>query len=202
VKRASSMLGAAVVLGMMMLSAVAMTNGATFKNARDPLGRFTISVPATWSVQTSTSPRAASVITQAPAKPGQLPDSVDVIVQDMPSALTAQTCVGEADTVMRFTIHKWTNVSQGKSTLGGLPAYTRVYNWQTSTGQQRQSIQSCATLGRRAFMVVGTTANTPISVRQNLPQLQQIMNTFRPLASAPPPAEPTGPGSSGSNKNK
>jgi hypothetical protein len=194
VKRVSPMVGAAVVLGITMLSTVDMTQGATFKNVRDPLGRFTISVPATWNVQTSTSSRAAAVKTQAPTESGQLPDSVDVIVQDMSSTLSPQTCVGEADMVMRFTIHSWTTVRQGASTLGGLPAYSRVYAWRTPTGQQRQSVQSCITMGRRAFMVVGTTANTPINVRQHLPQLQQIMDTFRPLASAPPLVAPTSPG--------
>ncbi len=192
-RRMSAVLGAAVVGGTMMISTMAMTEGATLKNVRDPLGRFTISVPAAWNVQTSTSSRAAAVETAAPAKAG-LPDTVDVIVQDTFTALSPQACVGEADVVMRFTIHNWTTVRQGMTTLGGLPAYSRVYVWRAQTGQQRESVQSCVTVGRRAFMVVGTTANTPINVRQNLPQLQQIMNTFRPLASAPPPEAPTTPG--------
>ena len=193
-KHMSAILGAAVVAGTMMIPTLAMTQGATLKNVRDPLGRFTISVPATWNVQTSTSSRAAAVKTAAPVPSGQLPDSVDVIVQDTFSALSPQDCIGEADTVMRFTIHSWTTVQQGATTLGGLPAYSRAYVWRAPTGQQRQSVQSCVTMGRRAFVIVGTTANTPITVRQNLPQLQQIMNTFRPVASALPPAAPSTPG--------
>ncbi len=193
-RRIRPMLGAAaVVVAMMIFTSMALTEGATLKIVRDPLGRFTISVPATWNVETSTSSRAAAVKTTAPPTSG-LPDSVDVIVQDMPTALSPQACIGEADTVMRFTIHSWTTVRQGATTLGGLPAYSRVYDWRVKTGQERESVQSCVTRGRRVFMVVGTTANAPTNVRQNLPQLQQIMNTFRPLASAPPPAEPTAPG--------
>ncbi|HET9001413.1 MAG TPA: hypothetical protein VFP86_17370 [bacterium] len=192
-RRMNAVLGAAVVAGTMMISTLVMTEGAALKNVRDPLGRFTISVPATWNVQTSTSSRAAAVTTAAPATSG-LPDSVDVIVQDTSSALSPQACVGEADMVMRFTIHSWTTVQQGATTLGGLPAYSRVYVWRAQTGQQRESVQSCVTRGRRAFMVVGTTANTPLTVREHLPQLQQIMNTFRPLASAPPPEAPATPG--------
>jgi hypothetical protein len=192
-KRMSAMLGSVVVVGTLMISTLIMTQGATLKNVRDPLGRFVISVPATWNVQTSTSSRAAAVKTAAPTPSGGLPDSVDVIVQDTFSPLSPQACIGEADTVMRFTIHKWTTVQQGVTTLGGLPAYSRAYVWRAPTGQQRESVQSCVTIGRRAFVIVGTTANTPINVRQNLPQLKQIMNTFRPLAGAPPPAAPTNP---------
>jgi hypothetical protein len=193
-KRMSAMLGSVVVVGTLMICTLIMTQGATLKNVRDPLGRFVISVPATWNVQTSTSSRAAAVKTAAPTPSGGLPDSVDVIVQDTFSPLSPQACIGEADTVMRFTIHKWTTVQQGVTTLGGLPAYSRAYVWRAPTGQQRESVQSCVTIGRRAFVIVGTTANTPINVRQNLPQLKQIMNTFRPLAGAPPPAAPTNPG--------
>jgi hypothetical protein len=193
-RQMNAVLGATIVVGTLMISTLTMTEGATFKDVRDPLGRFTISVPATWNVRTSTSSRAAAVTTAAPATSG-LPDSVDVIVQDTYTALSPQACVGEADMVMRFTIHNWTTVQQGATTLAGLPAYSRVYVWRAQTGQQRESVQSCVTMGRRAFMIVGTTTNTPTNVRQNLPQLQQIMNTFRPLASAPPPAAPTTPGS-------
>ena len=184
---------AAVVVAMMIFTSMALTEGAALKIVRDPLGRFTINVPATWNVETSTSSRAAAVKATAPATSG-LPDSVDVIVQDMPTALSPQACVGQADTVMRFTIHSWTTVRQGATTLGGLPAYSRVYDWRVNTGQERESVQSCVTRGRRAFMVVGTTTNTPTTVRQKFPQLQQIMNTFRPLASAPPPGAPATPG--------
>jgi hypothetical protein len=191
-RRMNIVLGAAVVAGTMMISTLATTEGVTLKNVRDPLGRFTISVPATWSVQTSTSSRAAAVTTAAPAKAG-LPDTVDVIVQDTFTALSPQACVGEADTVMRFTIHNWTTVRQGVDTLGGRPAYSRVYAWRAKAGQERESVQSCVTVGRRAFMIVGTTANTPINVREHLPQLQQIMNTFRPTGSAPPSEAPPTP---------
>jgi hypothetical protein len=196
-KRVKAIFGAACAAGSLMISTLPTTQAATLKTVRDPLGRFTINMPATWNIQTSTSSRAAAVTAEARTMAGQLPNNVIVVAQETPAALSPQACVAEADMVMRFLIHSWTTVQEGPATLGGLPAYSRSYVWRAQTGQQRRSVQSCVTMGRRAFMVVGTTANTPLNVRQDLPQLQQIMNTFRPLASTPPPAVPnnnTGPG--------
>lgn len=191
------MMGIAAAAGILMIFTLPPTQGAALKTVRDPLGRFTINMPATWNIQTSTSPHAAAVTAEARTMSGQLPNNVMVVAAETPAALSPQACVGEADAVMRYLIHSWTTVQEGPATLGGLPAYSRSYVWRAQAGQQRRSVQSCVTIGRQAFMVVGTTANTPLNVRQDLPQLQQIMNTFRPLASAPPPVAPhnnIGPG--------
>jgi hypothetical protein len=150
---------------------------------KDPQNRFTIAVPADWNVQTSTGARTPAVAAKAPAVSGQLPNSVDVITQDLPTALSPQGCAGEAAQVMRFTIHQWTTLHEGPATLAGLPAYSRSYTWRASVGQVRRSIQTCVTMGRRAFVVVATTANTQGSIEQDLPRLQQIMETFRPNTS-------------------
>lgn len=147
---------------------------------KDPQNRFAIAVPADWSVQTSTGARSPAVTAKAPAVQGQLPDSVDVIAQDLPTAISPQGCAGEAAQVMRFTIHQWTTLNEGPAMLAGLPAYSRSYTWRASVGQVRRSIQTCVTMGRRAFVVVGTTANTQGSIQQDLPRLQRIMGTFRP----------------------
>ncbi len=90
---------------------------------------------------------------------------------------------------MRFTIHSWGTLHEGSATLAGLPAYSRSYTWRTSGGQDRRSVQTCVTLGRRAFVIVGTTANTQRGVQQDLPKLEQIMATFRPNASNLPATE-------------
>jgi hypothetical protein len=163
---------------------------------KDPQNRFTIAVPADWHIQTSTGARSPAVDAKAPAVSGQLPDSVDVITQDLPTAITPQGCAGQAAQVMRFTIHQWTTLHEGPATLAGLPAYSRSYTWRASVGQVRRSIQTCVTMGRRAFVVVGTTANTQAGIQQDLPRLQQIMETFRPnTANLPETRGPVTPAS-------
>lgn len=162
----------------------------------DPENRFTITVPAGWAVQTSTSLRAPAVSATSTAAGGQLPDSVEVVTQDLPTAINPGQCADKVAQVMRFTIHHWTTLREGTTTLAGLPGYSRAYTWHTSTGQDRRSDQTCVTVGRRAFVVIGTTANTQRSVQRGLPQLQRIIATFRPnRANLPPDDHPSGPGS-------
>ncbi len=159
---------------------------------KDPENRFTIRVPANWAVQTSSSARAPAVTAKSPVAGGQLPDSVDVITQDLPTPINAQECGDKIAQVMRFTIHRWTTLHEGAATFLGMPAYSRAYTWRTSGGQERRSDQTCVTMGRRAFVVIGTTANDQRAVQQELPQLQRIIATFHPNATALPPSDHPG----------
>ena len=181
------MLVSMVVAGALTAGTAASVRGAALRVVQDPQSRFTISVPVNWNVQTST--KNPPVEAKAPARPGQLPDSVDVIVYDMPTPISPQSCVSQATTVMRFTIHNWTTLQETPTTIGGRQAYSRAYVWRARTGEERRSLQTCVTVGRRAFMVVGTTENTPSSVRQELPRLGEIMATLRPNAAAVPAPE-------------
>jgi hypothetical protein len=156
---------------------------------KDPENRFTIMVPPNWSVQTSTGARTPAVSAKSPASSGQLPDSVDVITQDLPTAINAEECADKVAQVMRFTIHRWTTLHEGAVTFAGMPAYSRAYAWRTSAGQDRLSNQTCVTMGRRAFVVIGTTANDRRGVQQELPQLQRIIATFHPNATNLPPSD-------------
>ncbi len=183
---------ATAVVGVAAPPAPVVTQGPVAPQrvvVKDPENRFTITVPANWAVQTSTGARKPAVSAQSPAASGQLPDSVEVITQDLPTAISAEECADKAAQVMRFTIHNWTTLHQGAVTLAGLPGYSRAYTWHTSSGQDRRSDQTCVTVGRRAFVVIGTTANDQRRVQQELPQLQRIIATFHPNTSNLPPDE-------------
>lgn len=147
---------------------------------KDPENRFTIMVPTNWAVQTSTSARAPAVTAHAPAAGGRLPNTVDVIAQDLPSAISPQECGDKISQVMRFTIHRWTTLHEGTATFLGLPAYSRTYTWRTNAGEDRRSDLMCVTMGRRAFVMIGTVANDQHGAPGDLTQLQRIIATFRP----------------------
>jgi hypothetical protein len=50
-------------------------------------------------------------------------------------------------------------------------------------------------MGRRAFVLIGTTMNTPDRVNGDLPEIMHIMNTFRPATSSTPEPAQNAPGS-------
>jgi len=179
-------------IGILGATAAGAAPPPTAHVVKDPENRFTITIPADWNVQTSTSGRTPAVSAKSPPASGHLSDSVDVIAQDLPIALSPKGCAGEVAQIMRFTIHEWTTLHEGPATLAGLPAYSRSYTWRTSAGQDRRSVQTCVTMGRRAFVIVGTTANTQGDIQEHLAKLEQIMATFRPNAMNLP--ETQGPG--------
>jgi len=69
-----------VVIGF-GVSAIRAVSGQTMWTVADLKNRFTINVPTTWQVQTSTAAFAPNVSATAPTQAGQLPDSVDVTVR-------------------------------------------------------------------------------------------------------------------------
>ena len=169
--------------------AISQTVAAPKVVVKDPENRFTIMVPVDWSFQTSTGARTPAVSARSHAAGSQLPDSVEVITQDLPTAINAQECGDKISQVMRYTIHRWNTLREGTVTFAGMPAYSRAYTWHTSTGLERRSEQMCVTMGRRAFVMIGTTTNDQRGVREELPQLQRIIATFRPNATNLPPSD-------------
>jgi len=181
----------AVATVALVLSAHPTGQTLSLRTVNDLRHRFTISVPATWHVETSTGDPAVDARSPAPARGA--PDTVDVIVRDMPMSLSPQGCVLEAKSVLRYVIHSYTTVSEGPDTIARRPAYTHAYTWRTKTGEERRSLQVCVTVGHRAFMLIGTTDNTPTRVHEATPLLTHIIETFRPAAQQPEPDLP-GPG--------
>jgi len=169
----------------------------SLKVVTDPQHRFTPAIPAEGLIKASTHSRNAAVSADSPAAAGHLPDSVDVVIQDFGYTISPQSCLADAATVMRFTIHTWTTVSEGPAILAGLPAYSRVYRWHTGAGQPRRSVQTCVTIGNRAFVIVGTTDDTAAAAQQRLPVIQQIIASFQPNAANVPPAPSNAPAGRG-----
>src|SRR5207245_7590082 len=114
--------------------------------------------------------------------------TMEVISPDILRPLTPGSCGWQAAQVMWFTIHPWTTLEEGPGPLAAFRAYSRRYTWRTGTGEERRSIQTCVTPGRRAFVIVGTTNNSPKGILRDLPELERIISTFRPNLSTDPGA--------------
>ncbi len=151
-----------------------------FRAVADPHDRFTISVPRTWQVRTSDGD--PSVEAKSPAPTGALPDTLDVIARDFSTTLTAEECVQKAEWLMRLASVDFKTVEKRPGSLAGLNAFAHAYTWRTRSGADRRSYQVCVTVNRRVFVLIGSTANDPTYVRDRLPVLQRMIETFRPKA--------------------
>lgn len=187
----------AVVAVAIAVPVAAQSTG--LKPVRDPQNRFTIDVPAAWNVTTQSKNPAVEAKAPAPAAAGaaMLPDSLDVTVYDWRVPINAHDCISESDIVLRYAIHSWTTVRESSATIGGHPAYSRVYNWKAGNGEPRQSVETCVTHGNRVFVAVGTTDNTLAKANATMPVLERAIATLQPNLSVVPTPQPTTP----ANKN-
>jgi hypothetical protein len=178
-----------VSVDLFLSAGISLGQPSALQPVEDREGRFVISVPPTWRVEQSRRdlPALSARSFESPEAP---PDSVEVFVRDMLFPLSPQACAQQVAIAMRMTIHEWTTLSEGPESIGGLPAYSRAYTWHLKDGAERRSLQTCVPLGRRVFVIIGTTMNNPSHVTLNLPELARIMGTFRPgLAPVPPGLE-------------
>lgn len=182
--RAAGALLVAIVMAAGLTTAGPVTaQNLSLKAVRDPQNRFTIGVPASWNVTTQTKNPAVEAKSPAPQAAGKaalLPDSLDVTVYDWRVPISAQACISESDLVLRYAIHTWTTVKEGPTTIGGQPAYSRVYTWKASNGEPRQSVETCVAHGSRVWVAVGTTDNMPATVNTTMPLLQRAIATLQP----------------------
>jgi hypothetical protein len=192
--RTTGALVAGVVIAALATTGSVTAQNLTLKAVRDPQNRFSIDVPASWIVTVQT--RNPSVEAKSPApKTSALPDSLDVTVYDWRVPISAQDCISESDLVLRYVIHTWTTVNEGPATIGGQPAYSRVYNWKAGNGEPRQSVETCVTHGSRVYVAVGTTENTAAKINTTMPVLQRAIATLQPnVANVPSETPPVKPG--------
>jgi len=188
------LLAALVLVATMTAVGLVTAQSVNLKTVKDPQNRFTIDVPASWSVTTQTKNPAVAAKSAAPQAAGKaalLPDSLEVTVYDWKVPITAQQCISESDLVLRYAIHTWTVVKEGPTTIGGQPADTRVYNWKASNGQPRQSVETCVSHGSRVWVAVGTTDNTPAKLSTTMPLLERAIATLQPnVATVPSDTSP------------
>lgn len=182
-----ALVGIVVAAGVASASGGGVAAGLDLIPFQDAEGRFLISVPPTWRVDQSRNDPVFSA--KSPEPPGTAaPDTVEVFVRDMLFPPSPEGCARQVAWAMRMTIREWTTLSEGPDSIGGLAAYSRAYVWRLRDGEERRSVQTCVPLGRRVFVIIGTTQNTPDRVAQILPELTRIIGTFRPGRAPVPPA--------------
>ncbi|HLJ60366.1 MAG TPA: DcrB-related protein [bacterium] len=186
---------AALVAGALFGAPAAGQPGGS-RLVHDPGDRFTIAVPVSWNVRTSSGD--PTVVATGPARAGELPETVNIIAHDTVVAMSSKTCVREAERVMRVFGHiAFATASEGPTTVGDLPGYTHAYTWRTKDGQDRWSLQVCVVVNREAFLMTGTTTNTATRVEEDAPLLTRIIGTFRLTARGRESAPATQPGGNG-----
>jgi hypothetical protein len=152
---------------------------ADMQRVADPKGRFTISFPSDWRVVRSAEAMPA-VLGAAPAPDGEVPATVNVVVEDLPLALSAQGYAQAAGRLLRDKVQGFAPIKEGATSIAGRPAYYRYYTWRANTGSAYYELQLYVTVQKRGFQVTGTTLYEAQRMRKDVPTLTLILQSFRP----------------------
>src|SRR5262249_28268394 len=110
-------------------SGPAAAQQSPMQSVTDPKGRFTIQFPAGWQVLKPEN-GVIAVLGVAPAQGQPHRASVNVVVEDLPRAMSSETYAGISEGLLRRVFHGYTIVQQGSVTIAGQAAYYRYYTWQ------------------------------------------------------------------------
>lgn len=147
---------------------------ATGQVYSDPQRRFSFTIPSNWiQVQAA----GAEVAYQAPAPPGTIPATVNIVLEKLPSAavtLDEYDQAGEANLKQQFPDYK--PVGLAKVTIDGRPAYKRTYT-ATIAGRVLQ-LQQVYLIERDTAYVISCGAPQE-AFAANATIFDQISGTFK-----------------------
>ncbi|HEX4835335.1 MAG TPA: DcrB-related protein [bacterium] len=173
-----------VSLGLAALIAAAPVYSATAQSPdtqtiADRKGRFTIDFPGDWEVASQES-GMPSMIGVAPGTAGEFRPSVNVVVEDLPRLMSANTYADLNEKTLSAVFRDFKVLEQGPITIGSQPAYSRIFTWLPNSGHALYQMQVYLTVGQVGFVVTGTTVNDPDYIRRDMPAIARIIATFRP----------------------
>lgn len=174
------------VLGLILAAILAAASPGTtraqpaeMRTVLDPGGRFSISFPAEWRVETSPSGKPA-VMGVAPSQTGEFRLNINVVVETLPSPISPQELGRIAERQLRIIFHEFTVVQEGPAQIGGRPAYFIYYTWRTNSDISIYQVQVYFTAGLTGFVVTGSTLNDQGRIRADLPVIARVVESFRP----------------------
>ncbi len=169
-----------VLAGLLWVALPAATGAqpAAMRPVLDPGGRFVISFPEDWHVETSESGKPA-VIGAAPEQASGFRVNVNVVVETLAAPASPQALAEAAGSGLRTIFQEYTVVQKGPALIGGRAAYYRYYTWRANTGVSIYQVQVYFTAGQTGFIVTGSTLNDPARVRADLPVIARIVESFR-----------------------
>jgi len=179
--RAVPLLLIACALGITTTVWTGEAAAVSMRTVHDAKNVIAVTVPTTWQIQSPSG--SAALKATAPSAGSGLPDTVQVVVHIVPAGVTTpMACENEAAWVTQHFAHITpVTVAKAPVTIGGVSAYSWTYTWQASTKEHRWSQQVCILRQQTAYVVTGTTGDTPAARATRSPFLVQIIDSLRIL---------------------
>jgi hypothetical protein len=157
------------------------------REVTDPRGRFTIGFPDGWAVRWTGNGELRlagegvhdAVVGIGPAGGDGSRASVIVDVRVLPYGMSASAAAADAERGLR-RLPSYQSLTAGPSTVGGSPAFHRVFT-HVDHGVRLFQVQMYVADGRRLYVLSGTTRTGRTQIPRDFPMLLQIIGTFRLL---------------------
>ena len=144
----------------------------------DLQGRFKIGFPAGWRILTPDSDTPAVQGIDARSNRPYL--NVNVVIERLPQPLSPAQYARKAGPIMAATFHEFAVVQEGAARIARRESYYRYYTWRSNNGYPLYQVQAYFTIGRRGYVLTGTTVNDPRRIRKDVPVIGGIFETFAP----------------------
>jgi len=176
----TALLGVIVVAG----AAAAPDEVPLPQSVADSQGRFTMKFPGDWQIVTQAQSMIA-LFGAGPANADSRP-TVNVVTEPLTSPLSPQAYAAAAGRLAQVTLHNYTVCQESGAIVRGRPAFYRYMTWETNTGVTLYQLQVFFTEGLTGFVVTGSTINETERIRQDIPLITRIIETFRVVQAAAP----------------
>ena len=176
VVRLPLLLVVAALLGTLLPLGVARSAGMQY--VADSKGRFRIGFPLGWRV--ALPPGDTPAVQGVDAQSDRPYLNVNVVIESLPQPLSPAEYARMSKPLMAATFHEFAILQEGPARIARRDAYYRYYTWRSNTGSPLYQVQAYFTVGRRGYVLTGTTANNPNRVRKDVPVIGQIFETFAP----------------------
>jgi hypothetical protein len=146
----------------------------------DVQGRFKIGFPAGWRIVTPSGDTPAVQGIDARSPRPYL--NVNVVIERLPQPLSPVQYARKSRPIMAAAFPEFVILQEGAARIAQRDSYYRYYTWRSNSGWPLYQVQAYFTVGRRGFVLTGTTGNDPRRIQKDAPVISRIFETFTPSA--------------------
>jgi hypothetical protein len=181
------LVAAAAVAGLASVTP-GQSAGQTLRDAADPQGRYTISVPADWDVRTVPYQGDIMLAALGPADADGIRPTLTVYVVPQRQSMSSEGVAKSAEAELQ-RLPDYAPVGQGPTTVDGLPAYYRDFT-RTRAGRSFYQMQVYVARGLSVYVISCSILNNPELIERDSPLIRKITRTLRISAqhAAPQPS--------------
>lgn len=175
--RAGAALCALLAAAWLASSGPGRADAQPMREAADPQGRFTLSLPAGWAAQTATNEGHNVFVGVGPADADGTRPNIVIDAQPLPQAMTSEAVAKSQESELR-RLPGYAPIREGPISVGGLAAYSHSFSF-TQPGVSLYQLQIYVVRESQVYVITGTAHNDRARVARDSAVFLTIIKTLR-----------------------